>query len=125
MSPSDEQGLLEFLTGRFTQADRRFQEFTLELNRRLSAIDEQIASFRAEVEERFRDVSGHFDETYRKLEQLEQEYYAISQQLRRIEAALTDDHQRRDSLDRELGALRKRVTALQARLDDIERRLGA
>ncbi len=68
MSPSEYQGLVEFLTGQFARADRRFQELTLELSRRLTAIDAQIASFRAEVEKRFRDVSGHFDETYRKLD---------------------------------------------------------
>ena len=38
---------------------------------------------------------------------------------------MTEDRQRRDVLERDVGALRERVTALQSRLDDIERRLGA
>jgi len=33
----------------------------------------------------FRDLAGHFDETYRRLERLDHEYVAITQALRRIE----------------------------------------
>jgi chromosome segregation ATPase len=124
MSPSEYQELVAFLTGRFADMDRRLDHLTLELSRRLTAVDERIASLRAEVDERFREVSGHFDEIYRRLERLEQEYYAISRQLRRIEMAMTDDGERREILERDLVALRERVNVLQARLDDIERRLA-
>ena len=56
---------------------------------------------------------------------LEQEYYAISQQLRRIEAVLTDESGRREILERDLAALKEHVGLLQARIAEIERRLGA
>lgn len=125
MSPSEYEELVAFLTGQFAEVDRRLDHLTLEMGRRLTAVDERIASLRAEMEERFREVSGHFDEIYRRLERLEQEYYAISRQLRRIEAAVTDDGERREVLERDLAALRERVNVLQARLDDLERRLGA
>jgi len=74
---------------------------------------------------RFREVFGHFDEICRWLERLEQEYYAISQQLRRIEAALTDESGRREILDRDLAVLKEHVGLLQARIAEIERRLGS
>ena len=123
MSPSEYQELVEFLTGQFAQADRRYHDLTLELSRRLTAVDERIASFRAEMDERFREVSGHFDEIYRRLERLEQEYHVISEQLRRLETTLTGDTAGRASLERELAHLRERVNVIQVRLDDIDRRL--
>jgi uncharacterized membrane-anchored protein YhcB (DUF1043 family) len=123
VSPSEYQDLVEFLAGQFAQADGRFHDLTLELRRRLTAVDERIASFRAEMDERFREVSGHFDELYRRLERLEQEYQAISQQLRRMETALTGNTERRASLERELAHLKERVNMVQVQLDDIGRRL--
>jgi chromosome segregation ATPase len=124
MSPSEYPELVEFLTGQFTLMDRRFHDLTFELNRQLTAVDERITSFRAEMDERFREVFGHFDSIYRRFERLEQEYHAISQQLRRLETALSVDTERRGSLERELADLKERVNLLQAELDDIERRLG-
>jgi len=78
-----------------------------------------------EVDERFREVFGHFDQIYGRLERLEQEYYAISQQLRRIEAVLVDDARKREILGRDLATLKEHVGLLQARIAEIERRLGA
>jgi len=49
---------------------------------------------------RFRDILGHFDHLYRRLERLEQEYQAIVEGLRRIEALLTDEKVRREELER-------------------------
>lgn len=77
------------------------------------------------MEERFQEVFGHFDEVYRRLERLEQEYYAIAQQLRRLEAALTGEGGRREILERELAMLKERVGLIQARIAEIERRFGA
>jgi chromosome segregation ATPase len=124
MSPSEYQELVEFLTGQFGQIDRRFHHLTLDIDRRFTLLDGRLTAFQAEVGERFREVFGHFDEIYRRLERLEQEYYAISQQLRRIEAALTDESGRREILERDLAALKEHVALLQARIGDIERRLG-
>jgi predicted nucleic acid-binding Zn-ribbon protein len=66
---------------------------------------------------------GHFDELYRRLERLEQEYQAITQGLRRIEALLVDEVTRREILERGVHELRRQVADLQARIDEIERRI--
>ena len=68
MSPSEYEQLVEFLGRQFTEIDRRFDQ-----------VNGQIAELR-------REMLGHFDEIYRRLERLEQEYHAITQGLRRIEA---------------------------------------
>ena len=71
-----------------------------------------------------RDVLGHFDELYRRLERLEQEYQAITQALRRIEPALADEPGRRDILERDLAVLTLQLTTLQSRIEVIEQQLG-
>ncbi len=43
----------------------------------------------------------------------------------RIEAALTDEGGRRGILERDLAVLKERVGLIQARIAEIERRLGA
>lgn len=45
--------------------------------------------------------------------------------LRRIEVLLADEKTRREILERSLQALKGEVVALQARIADVERRLGA
>ncbi len=69
------------------------------------------------------EILGHFDEIYRRLERLEQEYQAITQTLRRIEARLVDERTRREMLERDLAALRDNIAVLTARIADIEQRL--
>ena len=104
----------------FTRIDQQFVEvgrhFT-EVGRRFDTVDQQITELR-------REMVGHFDEIYRRLDLLEQEYHAITQALRRVEAGLADDDARREILARDLGALKQQVVALQARIDDLEQRLG-
>ena len=124
MSPSEYQELVELLTGQFTRIDQRVHDLTLEIDRRFTSVDGRLDAFQAEVDARLREVLGHFDEVYRRLERLEQEYYAISQQLRRIEAALMDESGRREILERGLATLKEQVGLLQARIGEIERRLG-
>jgi len=60
---------------------------------------------------------------YRRLERLEQEYQAIVQALRRIEALMTEEGVRRELLERRLESLRQQLAALQLRIDDLEQRL--
>jgi chromosome segregation ATPase len=86
------------------------------MDRHFDTIDRRFDELRAEL-------LGHFDEIYRRLERLEQEYHAISQALRRIEAMLADERVRRDILERDLTTLRENVALLNARIEDIERRL--
>ena len=110
MTSSEHQQLVEFLgrqftaiDGRFTDMDRRFTEMLTELRH---------------------EMLGHFDEIYRRLDRLEQEYQAITQALRRIEAGLADELGRREILERDLAELRRHVAALQSRIEEIEQRLG-
>lgn len=105
MSPSEYQDLVAFLGARFEAIDRRFE-----------ALEGQVAGLRAEI-------LGHFDELYRRLERLEQEYVAITQALRRIEAVLGDERSRRERLEQDLAALRENVAVLRARIDAVEKRL--
>src|SRR5262249_37782433 len=97
---------------RFAAMDRRFDPVGL----RFDALDRRFDEFRAEV-------LGHFDEIYRRLERLEQEYQAITQALRRIEGRLVDERTRREMLERDLATLRENIAVLNARIADIEQRL--
>ena len=127
MSPSEYEQLVEFLGRQFTEIDQRFEQverrFDLVAGRfdhidgRFDQVDGQIAELR-------REMLGHFDEIYRRLERLEQEYQAITQGLRRIEASLSDESGRREILARDLAELKQQVTALQSRIEDLEARLG-
>jgi uncharacterized membrane-anchored protein YhcB (DUF1043 family) len=105
MSPSEYEQLIQFLGPRFEAIDRRFE-----------AMDRRFDELRAEI-------LGHFDETCRRLERLEQEYQAITQALRRIEARLVAEAGRREILERDLAMLRENVAVLRARIDELERRL--
>ena len=106
MTSTEYQQLVEFLGRRFTEIDRRFDE-----------VDLRFTELRQEM-------LGHFDEIYRRFERLEQEYHAITQALRRIEAGLTDERGRREILERALAELKQHVASLQSRIEEIEQRLG-
>jgi chromosome segregation ATPase len=112
MSPTEYQELVAFIGRRFDTIADRFD-----------GVDRRFDALHAHLDERFREVYGHFDEIYRRLERLEQEYYAITESLRRIEAILADERVRRDALDRDLTELRRRVGDLESRMDQIQRRL--
>ena len=124
MSPSEDQELVEFLTGQFARIDQRFHDLTLGIDRRFTLLDSRLDAFQASVDERFREVFGHFDAIYLRLERLDQDYQVITHQLRRIEAMLTDEVGRREILERSLAALKEQVALLQARIGDVERRLN-
>ena len=113
MSSAEYGQLVEFLGRKLAEVDRRFDD----VDRRFTEVDRQIAELRHEM-------LGHFDEIYRRFERLEQEYQAIIQALRRIEAGLADEVGRREILERDLAELNHRVAALQSRIDEIEQRLG-
>ena len=120
MTPPEYEQLVEFLGRQFAEIDRQFAE----VGRRFDQTDGQIADVRHEVRELRHEMLGHFDEMYRRLERLEQEYYAIVQALRRIEARLTDESGRREILARDLAELKQHVAMLQSRIEDIEQNLG-
>ena len=112
MTNTEYQQLVEFLGGRFAVIDRRFD-----------ALEQHVDEKFREVDERFREVFGHFDEIYRRLERLEQEYHAILQGLRRIEALLVDEQVKRELLERRVDELKYQLGALQARIQELEQRL--
>jgi chromosome segregation ATPase len=70
------------------------------------------------------EMFGHFDEIYRRLERLEQEYHAITQALRRIAVRVAGERGQREILERDLAVLKDRVSALRSRIEQIEERLG-
>ena len=92
MSPSEYQDLVAFLGERFETIDRRFEA----IDRRFEAIDRRFDAMDRRFDEFRVEILGHFDELYRRLERLEQEYVAITQALRRIEAVLLDEGARRE-----------------------------
>ncbi len=120
MSPSEYEQLVEFLGRQFTEIDGRFDlvagRFD-KIDRRFDRVDGQVTELR-------REMLGHFDEIYHRLERLEQEYHAITQGLRRIEARLADESGRREILARDLAELKQQVATLQSRIEDIEARVG-
>jgi chromosome segregation ATPase len=86
-------------------------------------MEERLGTMERSFDQRFREVLGHFEELYRRLERLEQEYHAIVQALRRIEGGLSDERGRRDVLERSVEVLKQHVAALQTRIEDLERRV--
>ena len=121
------------IDGRFTAIDERFTAIDgrfIALDQRFVVIDQRFVTMEQRFETRFdtleqqlRDVLGHFDEVYRRLERLEQEYYAITQALRRIETLLVDERGKREILEQSLDELKRHALALQARIDELEQRL--
>ena len=100
-----------------------YQQLVEFLGRQFAAIDQRFEAMQADLDEKFREVFGHFDALYRRLERLEKEYQAIVQALRRIEAMLNDETRRRELLERAVAELRENVALLKARIDDLEQRL--
>ena len=119
MSPSEYQDLVAFLGERFEAIDRHFET----IDHRFETIDHRFDAMDRRFDELRAEILGHFDELYRRLERLEQEYVAITQALRRIEAVLLDEGARRERLEQDVASLRENLAVLRARVDDIERRL--
>jgi hypothetical protein len=81
MTPSEYQQLVEFLGQRFAEIDGRFAQIDgrfgpvdsgfARMDRRFNELHDELAELR-------REMLGHFDEIYRRLERLEQEYQAIT-----------------------------------------------
>ena len=113
MTSAEYQQLVEFLGRQFTEIDSRFSE----VNHRFDEVDLRFTELR-------QDLLGHFDAIYLRFERLDQEYHAITQALRRIEAGLADERGRREILERALAELKQHVAALQSRIEEIEQRLG-
>src|SRR3977135_3847691 len=108
MTDDDSRQLVEVLGRQFTAIDRPFDP-----------MDQRFAR----AGEAFREILGHPEGIYGLLERLEQEYYSIVEGLRRIEMILADERGQRELLERGLAEMKERVALLQARIDELERRL--
>ena len=127
MTSTEYQQLVEFLGRKFTEIDRRFDGVDARLDgmdRRFSEMDRRFDEVDLRFTELRQEMLGHFDAIYHRFERLEQEYHAITQALRRIEAGLADERGRREILERALAELKQHVAALQSRIEEIEQRLG-
>ena len=69
-------------------------------------------------DQKFRDILQHFDEIYKRLERLETEYYTINAAMDRIEKRLD-----KERLEGEVADLKQRVSTLQEKIEDLEKRL--
>jgi chromosome segregation ATPase len=106
MTSAEYQQLVESLERQFTEIGRRFDE-----------VDLRVTALR-------QDMLGHFDAIYHRFERLEQEYHAITQALRRIDAGLAAERGRREIHERALAELKQHVAVLQSRIEELEQRLG-
>ena len=113
MTSAEYQQLVESLDRQFTEIGHRFTE----MDRRFDEADLRVTELR-------QDMLGHFDAIYHRFERLEQEYHAITQALRRIEAGLADERGRREILEGALAELKQHVVVLQSRIEEIEQRIG-
>jgi chromosome segregation ATPase len=135
MTSSEHEQLVDLLTRRFSEMDQRFDQIDRqfgEIDRRFGEAGHQLGEFgrrfdavETRITELRHEMLGHFDEIYRRLERLDQEYLAITQALRRIEARLTDEQGRREIVERDLAELKQHVASLQARIAVLEQRLDA
>jgi chromosome segregation ATPase len=134
MSPSEYEQLVEILDRRFTEIDRRLDGMDSrfdEVGRRFDQVahwfdrvDQRIDGVEQGLAELRREMLGHLDAIYGRLERLEQEYQVIIQALRRIELTQVDERGRREILQRDLEVLKQQVAGLQSRIEEIEERLG-
>ncbi len=76
-----------------------------------------------EHDQKFRDILEHFDQIYKRFERLETEYYSIIGGLKRIEEKLDREISNRELIEREIAALRERVSKLQERIENIDSEL--
>jgi len=74
MSPTEFEDLIDFLGRRFEAIADRFD-----------GVDRRLGEMQAQVNGNHREALGHFDEVYRRLDRLDQEYVAVTQALRRLE----------------------------------------
>ncbi|MBI4634932.1 MAG: hypothetical protein HY727_01150 [Candidatus Rokubacteria bacterium] len=119
MTDDQYRQLIDFLGPRFEAIDQRFET----IDQRFATIDQRVEGLATDLASLRREILAHFDELYRRLERLEAENQMITQGLRRIEALLGDEQQRREILERGLESLKRDVIALQARIEHLEQRL--
>ena len=81
-------------------------------------------SLRAQIGELQRDIDGHFDALYHRLDRLETEYHMLVEGLRRVEQAIGEGEKERTALRAEVAELRAGVAALAERVKDLEAKVS-
>jgi chromosome segregation ATPase len=100
-----EQGLAAYL--------RDFTRFRLQVDRRFTALDEQLAAQR-------RDIYGHFDTLYLRMGDVHDEYKMIKESLKRLQRSSDSHYDSIEEFRDELTKLRAGYERINDRLDSVE-----
>jgi len=82
-----------------------------------------IQKKQAAHDEKFIDIIGHFDDLYKHLEKLEEEYQMITLGMKRIEDRLKGSQFPREDIESKLKELKMQFLHMQSRLEAIEREI--
>ena len=111
----------EILEPRFEKQSQELRQHTAKLILEFrQEITQEISEFRQEFNDFKNETYSRFDDLYKKIEDLHQEYIVIREQLKRFDK-LFDDQAR---MRAELSQFRVQVQGLQNRIDEIEARLN-
>jgi chromosome segregation ATPase len=83
-----------------------------------------------EHDQKFKDLLDHFDRIYTRLDRLETEYFSINAAIDRLESVIGKIDKKldaelslRERLEKEILDLKQRVSVIQDRIEDLEKRL--
>ncbi len=83
-----------------------------------------IQKKQADHDEKFIDILGHFDDLYKHMEKLEEEYQMITFGMKRIEDCLQESQFPRQDMESKLKELKMQFFQMQSRLEAIEREIS-
>ena len=86
---------------------------------------ESIQKKQASHDEKFIDILGHFDDLYKHLEKLEEEYQMIKLGMKRIEDCLQEGQFPRQDMESKLKELKVQFFQMQSRLEAIEQEIAS
>ncbi|MCX5814631.1 MAG: hypothetical protein NTX75_00095 [Proteobacteria bacterium] len=82
-----------------------------------------IQKKQAAHDDKFIDIIGHFDDLYKHLEKLEEEYQMITLGMKRIEDCFQESQFPRQDMESKLKELKVQFFQMQSRLEAIEREI--
>ena len=91
----------------------------------LSPEFESIQKKQASHDGKFIDILGHFDDLYKHLEKLEEEYQMIKLGMKRIEDCLQEGQFPRQDIESKLKELKMQFFQMQSRLEAIEQKIAS
>ena len=86
---------------------------------------ESIQKKQASHDGKFIDILGHFDDLYKHLEKLEEEYQMIKLGMKRIEDCLQEGQFPRQYIESKLKELKMQFFQMQSRLEAIEQEIAS